>query len=212
MKKHYIFLLLLCFATWQVNAQVRLGYKAGVNYSSAKATTYYGENVPVSGGTGFHVGAQLRVPFEENITFLPQMQYAYKNFTLEYNSGDTSSVHMKYHYLEIPLLLEYNSHVDGRGFFVQFGPSFSVALAGSEEITEKANSVTSQPIKFGFNAYGRFEANLVANLGYQFSPTMQCTIGYAHGLGSIVDDDFGPSIKPRMITASLYYWMPQRKK
>jgi hypothetical protein len=212
MKKHYIVFLVLCLASSQASAQVRLGLKAGVNYSDAKAYTYYGEKIDVTGGTGFHAGAQMRVLFDETITFLPQLQYAYKSFTVNYNNGDTGSVRMNYHYLELPILLEYNPHTNGRGFFVQFGPSFSLALGGNEEVSGKANSVTSQPINFAFSAYGRFEANLVANVGYQFSPTMQCTIGYAHGLGSIVDDDFGPQITPRMFTASLHYWMPEKKK
>jgi hypothetical protein len=41
---------------------------------------------------------------------------------------------------------------------------------------------------------------------------MQCTIGYVHGLGSIVDDDNGPEITPRMITASVHYWLTSKKR
>jgi hypothetical protein len=129
-----------------------------------------------------------------------------------YHNPDTSTIRMKYHYLEIPILLEYNRNAGGRGFFAQFGPSFSVAMAGSQEISGKAGGTESQALTFGFNAYGRMEANLVANLGYQFSPGMQCTIGYVHGLGSIVDDDNGPEITPRMITASVHYWLTSKKR
>jgi hypothetical protein len=171
-----------------------------------------GENLSVFGAGGIHLGAQMKVSFDKNLYFIPQMQYAYKNFTVEYNNTDTASLQMKLHYLEIPLLLEYNLVKENKGFFFQFGPSMSVDISGNETITGKTGGLEDTPIKFAFNAYGRMEANLVANAGYQFNPYMQFTLGYAHGLGSIVDGDLGPEITPRMFTASLHYWLAERKK
>ena len=212
MKKHYVLAALLTLGALHGMAQVTTGFKGGLNYSYARARSNTGSILPVTGGGGFHVGAALKVPFDVNLYFVPQAQYAYKSFTVGYFNPDTSTIRMKYHYLELPILLEYNRNRDGRGFFAQFGPSFSVALAGSQEINGKTSESVNQPIKFSFNAYGRMEANLVANLGYQFSPYMQCTIGYAHGLGSIVDNDNGPEITPRMVTASILYWPAGKKR
>ena len=211
MKKHvYLFpLMLLCGMI--TTAQVQFGFKGGLHYSDARAVSNQGENLTVIGAGGIHLGVQMKVPFDKNLYFIPQMQYAYKNFTVEYNNTDTASIQMKMHYLEVPLLLEYNLVKENRGFFFQFGPSISVALAGSETITGKTGSTQDKPIKFAFNAYGRMEANLVANAGYQFNPSMQFSLGYAHGLGSIVNGDSGPQITPRMFTASLHYWLAKRK-
>jgi hypothetical protein len=212
MKKHYVFAALLALGALHGTAQVKTGFKGGLNYSDARARSNTGSKLPVTAGGGFHIGAALKVPFDVNLYFVPQVQYAMKSFTVGYYNPDTSTIKMKYHYLEIPILLEYNRNQDGRGFFAQFGPSFSVALAGSQDISGKTSESVNQPIKFAFNAYGRMEANLVANLGYQFSPGMQCTIGYVHGLGSIVDNDYGPEITPRMVTASILYWPAGKKR
>jgi hypothetical protein len=212
MKKHYVLAALLMLGALCGTAQVKTGFKGGLNYSGARARSNTGNELPVSGGGGFHLGAALKVPFDVNLYFVPQVQYAYKSFTVGYNNPDTSTIKMNFHYLEIPILLEYNRNKDGRGFFAQFGPSFSVALAGSQDINGKTSESVNQPINFGFNAYGRMEANLVVNLGYQFSPGMQCTIGYVHGLGSIVDNDYGPEITPRMATASIFYWPAGKKR
>ena len=212
MKKHLYLLSMMLFCSMITVAQVQFGFKGGFHYSNAKAVSNQGEDLAVSGAGGIHLGAQMKVFFDKNLYFLPQMQYAYKNFTVEYNNTDTASIHMKMHYLEIPILLEYSLVKENKGFFFQFGPSISVALAGNETISGKAGGKQDKPMKFAFNAYGRMEANLVANAGYQFNPFMQFSLGYAHGLGSIVDGDFGPQITPRMFTASLHYWPATRKK
>jgi hypothetical protein len=212
MKKHVYLLPVMLLCSMIVTAQVQFGFKGGLHYSDAKAVSKDGEDLNVIGGGGLHLGAQMKVSFDKNVYFVPQMQYAYKNFTVEYNNADTSSIKMKMHYLEIPLLLEYDLIKENRGFFFQFGPSISVALAGNETITGKTGSAENSPIKYAFNAYGRMEANLVANAGYQFNRFMQFSVGYAHGLGTIVDGDSGPQITPRMFTASLHYWPAKRTK
>lgn len=211
MKKYYVFLL-ATLISGTLSAQIKTGFKAGLHYSDAAAKSFEGNTLPVSGNSGFHAGMQFRIPFDQDLYFLPQVQYALKRFTVEYNNSDTTSIAMNYHYLEIPLLLEYNRNVQGRGFFFQFGPSFSIAMSGNQDIHNDSGKNANQPIKFAFSAYGRFEANLVGNIGYQFSPRIQATVGYVHGLGNIVDDDFGPSIKPRMFTASVHYWLPGRQR
>lgn len=210
MKKHLYLLQIMLLCSMITAAQVQFGFKGGLHYTDAKAVSNEGENLSVSGAGGIHIGAQMKVSFDKNLYFIPQMQYAYKNFTVLYNNTDTASIHMKLHYLEIPLLLEYNLVKENKGFFFQFGPSISVAIAGNETITGKSGGTQDKPIKFAFNSYGRMEANLVANAGYQFNPYMQLTLGYAHGLGSIVDGDLGPQIIPRMFTASLHYWPAKR--
>jgi hypothetical protein len=211
MKKHLCLLPMMMLCSIIVSAQVQFGFKGGLHYTDAKALNNQGENLSVSGAGGIHLGAQMKVSFDKNLYFIPQMQYAYKNFTIEYNNTDTASIQMKMHYLEIPLLLEYSLVKENKGFFFQFGPSLSVAIAGNETITGKAGGTQNKPIKYAFNAYGRMEANLVTNAGYQFNPYMQFTFGYAHGLGSIVNADLGPQITPRMFTASLHYWPAKRK-
>ena len=206
MRKYYLF----CFFVISglvAGAQVRIGLKAGAHSTTAKVVTPGGGKPAVDNNIGFHAGLAAKMRIEGQLYFVPQLQYAYKTFTIQYNNTDTATNTLNMHYLEIPLLFEWKKENYKSGFFVQFGPSFSLAMSGKQRIEGKSGTSVSKPVKFGFNAYGRAEANLVANLGYQFGKRVQLTVGYAHGLGTIVDDDFGPVIKPRMFTGGLVYWL-----
>lgn len=207
MKKYVIATLIIVSLNLNTEAQVSVGFKAGSHWNTATVKTPDGRKPSVNAGMGYHGGLQLRVQFEKNLSFLPQIQYAYKKFEINYNNGDTSRNQLRYHYLEIPVLFEWSKTGMTSGFFFQFGPSFSIAMGGNEVITTKSGTSISNPIKFAFSAYGRFEANFVGNLGYQFNRHFQLSAGYAHGLGTLIDDDFGPEIKTRMLTASLHYFI-----
>jgi Outer membrane protein beta-barrel domain len=205
--------LTLCvqiFIGFTSTAQVHFGFKAGPHMSTAYVKTPEGNKPPVNSGLGFHIGAEARVPFEGNLFFLPQFQYAYKTFEVEYHTADTQSKKLYMHYIEIPLLLDYETNAGGKGWTFQFGPSFSVAINGKQEIVNNAGTGDKSDVKFAFDAYGRFEANAVANVGYRFANHLAVTVGYSLGMGSIVDDDYGPVIKPRMATLSMHYWLKKK--
>jgi hypothetical protein len=206
MCKNLLLVLLPVFITTLSFSQVRFGLKAGWNYSSAYVKTPSGSKPDVKGGQGFHLGAQLKVPFEVKLFFVPQLQYSYKSFNIKYINADTFSNKLSYHYAEIPLLFQLDAREDHLGWFFQFGPSFSLAMKGTDEVKKINGNTSSRSTKFAFNAYGRLEANAVLNAGYRFRNNMAITGGYALGMGSVVDDDFGPVIKPRMFTVSLHYW------
>lgn len=202
--------VLLCIA-FDSTSQVLYAFKAGAHSSTAYVKTPEGNKPPVNSGLGFHVGVEARVPFERKLYFLPQLQYAYKTFEIDYNNVDTVTANLTIHYLEIPLLLDFETNPNGKGWTFQIGPSFSVALKGNQNIVNNSGMGHSSEMNFAFNAYGRFEANAVANIGYRFTNHFAISAGYSLGMGSIVDDDYGPEIKPRMATFSLHYWLKKRK-
>jgi len=204
MRKYYLFGLFLAL-TVAAKTQVRIGLKAGVHNTTARVVMPDGSEPAVENSFGFHGGIAMKIKIEGQVYFVPQIQYAYKTYGIRYNNTDTMQNTLHIHYVEIPLLLEWKKENFKSGFFVQFGPSFSIAISG-KEILEGKSGTTNKPMNFSFNSYGRGEANLVVNAGYQFGKSTQFTVGYAHGLGTLIDDDFGPSIKPRMFTASLLYW------
>ncbi|WP_336517524.1 porin family protein [Pollutibacter soli] len=203
--KKYLLVLVLVTSVSAASAQLRVGLKAGANATTAKVIATDGSrpSVPYSGG--YHVGAELKVLLEGQLYFVPQVQYSHKVFAIEYNNVDTSVNTLKMNYLEIPLLFEWKKSFYKSGIFVQFGPSMSFVLSGKEEITGKEEM--NKPMKIASTAYGRAEANAVINVGYQFGRSFQFTIGYVYGMGTIVDNDNGPVIKPRMFTASVHYFL-----
>jgi hypothetical protein len=199
--------MLMIFCISSASAQIKVGFKAGIHSTTAHVLTPEGSNPSSDPSVGFHIGAQLRIPFEEKIFFLPQFQYAFKQFNIKYNNTDTASQELSIHYLEIPILLSYEPKPDQKGWFFQFGPSLSIAMKGNQKTMSAGGSTGDSAMKFAFNHYGRYEINLVANVGYKISRKIGVSAGYAYGLGSIVDDDYGPDIKPRMATLSVHYWL-----
>ena len=74
MKKYVIAALIIVSILPDTDAQVKLGFKAGTHWNMATVKTPEGSKPSVNAGMGYHGGLQLRVPFEKNLNFLPQVQ------------------------------------------------------------------------------------------------------------------------------------------
>jgi hypothetical protein len=172
-----------------------------------------GARIPASSGYGFHAGGMLKVPFDKNVLFSPQILYSQKSFTIHYNDIFQDSVTVSklvLHYVEIPALLEFDTRSNGNGFFFLFGPSVSVAVTAKERRKLTDNTEKERPVRFANTAYGRFEMNLAAKMGYCFKNGVTVTGGYIYGLGSIVNDDYFARIVPRMVALSAGYFFRRK--
>jgi hypothetical protein len=195
------------------HAQVSYGILGGMQQVGARVKVPDGARIPASSGYGFHAGGMLKVPFDKNVFFSPQILYSYKSFTIRYNNILQDSVtasKLVLHYIEIPALLEFDTRSNGNGFFFLFGPSVSVAVTGKERRTLTGNSEQERRLRFANTAYGRFEMNLVAKMGYCFKNRVTVTGGYSYGLGSIINDDYFARIVPRMITLGAGYFFGRK--
>ncbi|PWU04108.1 MAG: hypothetical protein C5B52_02065 [Bacteroidetes bacterium] len=193
----------------QSNAQIQIGGQAGWNYVYASASTKDGTSISTKGGNGFHLGLIVRAPFDNKLYFVPQMVFSHKTYTIQYNNAYGDSVkdtHLALNYIELPVLLEYVTSENKPHLFFQFGPSLSIGINGKQKITSMDGTTQDEKMILNYTHYERFEFNLVGRIGYQFPNKFSVWGGYAYGLGSIVDADKGPVIKPRMITATLAYW------
>lgn len=201
------------FITICSHAQVSYGILGGIQQINAHVKIPDGPAIGATSGYGFHAGGMLKVGFDKNVFFSPQILYSLKGITIHYNDMLQDSVtasKLQLHYIEIPLLLQFDTRSDGKGFFFLLGPSASVAITGKESRTFLDNSEKERPMRFANTAYGRFEMNLVAKAGYCFKSNIMITGGYSYGLGSIINDDYFARIVPRMITLSAGYFF--RKK
>jgi hypothetical protein len=205
-----VFFLLITVCS---HAQVSYGILGGMQQIDARVKIPDGARIPASAGYGFHAGGMLKVPFDKNVFFSPQVLYSLKGFTIHYNDMLQDSVtasKLLLHYIEIPALLQFDTRSDGNGFFFLFGPSVSVAITGKERRTFLGNSEKERPMRFANTAYGRFEMNLAARAGYSFKSNIIITGGYSYGLGSIINDDYFARIVPRMITLSAGYFFRRK--
>jgi len=187
------------------SAQIHFGLKAGINSVNAYVVAPDGTKPSTSPGTGYYIGGLMKINFDNKLYFVPAIQYSYKNYTINYNDVNLSSCKIHLNYVEIPLLLNYDFKNSGNYFFIQAGPSFSVALSGTADSTKPGQASHTENMKFAYTSYGRYEANAVLNLGFHFSNHISVIGGYALGLGTIVNDDNGPVIKHRMFSLGLGY-------
>ena len=212
MKKICIITTVL-FCSLYGKAQVLYGVTGGLQQIDANVKITAGPAVPVKAGYGFHIGALLKVPFDKNLYFIPQILYSVKGFTVQYNNALLDSVinnKLGIHYIEIPALFQFDTRSGGQGLFFQFGPSLSIAIAGNDKKRFLNKTEQKNAMKFANTAYGRFEMNLVGKIGYQVKNKWFITAGYALGVGNIVNDDLGPRISPRMITAGAGFFFPRK--
>ncbi|HTN07398.1 porin family protein [Agriterribacter sp.] len=203
----------LFFVTICTRAQVSYGIFGGIQQTDAHVKIPGGPAIPAASGYGFHAGSMLKVGFDKNVYFSPGLLYSLKGVTIHFNNilqDSVTSSKLQIHYIEIPLLLRFDTRANGNGFFFLFGPSASVAITGKESSTYLNNSKKDRPMRFANTAYGRFEMNLVAKAGYYFKNNVLLAGGYSYGLGSIINDDGYARIVPRMITLSVGYFF--RKK
>lgn len=202
--------LLICSGLFS-SAQVSYGVTGGLQQINASVKIKSGPHVDVKPGYGFHIGTMLKVPFDKQVFFAPQLLYSLKGVTLNLNNALQDSVsrnRLVIHYIEIPAFLQFDAKADGNGLFFLFGPSVSAAISGSEKRTFLNGKESTRSMRFAYTAYGRFEMNLVAKVGYRLQNNWMITGGYSLGLGSIVNDDLAPRIRPRTITISAGYFFP----
>ena len=198
-------LLVTGFLGSKAIAQVQFGLRAGANSVNAYVVNPDGSKPETRPGTGFFAGAMLKVPFETKLYFVPGIQYSYKTYTIEYNDASTKASTMNLHYIEVPLLLNYDFKTSGSYPFIQFGPSFSIAMSGNQVVSKPGEMNSTEKMTFSYTSYGRYEANAVLNAGIHFKNNLSVFGGYALGLGTIVNDDNGPVIKHRMFSLGLGY-------
>ncbi|RYU80272.1 porin family protein [Hymenobacter persicinus] len=163
-------------------AQVRLGVKAGANYSgfSTPNTGYPGSD-PFNRKLGFHAGVMANVDVSGDGIFSvqPELLYSQKGFSVDdettqtiKDSGLTETVvsknkgNVNYNYLDLPVLLKINA----RGLIFEAGPQVSYLLAVHDRIKSTVNGtvVKYDPWATTKNSQ-RLDLGYAAGLGYQLA-------------------------------------------
>ena len=206
--KHFITTFAMLFLLSKLSfSQVQYGFRGGINSVNAYVVNKDGTKPATQPGTGFFAGGMLKIPFDKNLYFVPGIQYSYKHYTINYMDAKVNTCELQLHYIEMPFLLNYDFKSSGNYPFIQFGPSFSIALSGNQVFDKPGEESSTEKMQFAYNAYGRYEANAVLNLGYHFRNNLSVFGGYSLGLGTIVNDDNGPVIKHRMLSLGLGYYI-----
>ncbi|MFN2458822.1 MAG: porin family protein, partial [Chitinophagaceae bacterium] len=159
------------------------GVKAGLNIANIKATGDDDENNG-DARIAYHGGVFANIPFGM-LSFQPELVYSAEGTKDEF---DGDNYKLKLNYLNIPLMLQYNT---AGGFYAETGPQIGFLLSAKTEVETSGDEV-EEDVKDQFKSTN-FSWGL--GVGFKMSSGMGIGARYNFGLSDIadvndVDDDF----------------------
>ncbi len=195
--------ILLSFAfiamTAVAHAQNQVLIYGGPQVTSARYTIK-GEAQAMTPKYGFQLGAGLKVPFENHLYFAPTAFYSLKGYNVKFNQPSTppdataTSNSTSIHTLEVAALLQFDFSMKTQHVYFKAGPALDFQLSGQETYIQQDKTQVTQPMKYGFNNYGRVGANLMLETGYETRSGYLFAARLSHGVGSVNNTDDGPII------------------
>jgi hypothetical protein len=216
MRKIFITSLFISF-TIICSAQVKPGIFGGPQMTSANYSVD-GKKQPATAKYGFNLGVSLKVPFENKLFFSPAIFYSMKGYKVKFNQRsfppDSAATdnNTLIHTVELAALLHYDLGSKPGHFYVKFGPSIDVQLSGKEKFNRNNNTAVDKKMIFSFTQYGRFGANILLQLGYETKNGLLFSGQYGHGIGSINNADFGPSIRHKVWGIIIGKYLDRKRK
>jgi hypothetical protein len=184
MKK--LFMIAIALITFQcVQAQTRIGVKAGVNFA-----TFEGDDVDnAEMYTAFHGGLFANIPISEMLSVQPEAFYSGQGAKYTVLGAEVTS---KLNYINIPVMLQFNAS----GFYAEIGPQLGVLLS---------SSIDGGGISFDTdNAYKTTDIGAGIGLGFKLDSGFGAGVRYTMGLTSI--DDIGDGdVKNAVISLGVQY-------
>ncbi len=196
----------ISFLQAQDFTKIRLGAKAGYNYSLSKFVT--NKELPTKAISGGYAGAMLKIPFDGRLFFVPQIDVNYRGMLTDSLQSNQFSEIKEWQVRVMPLLQIDFNHPDQKvnTLFVHFGPSIGFGINGKQTKQNLANVAAKADLKYGYQAYGRYDANWHIGFGYETTKAFRVLVEYAHGLGNMINTENGPTLKYRLISAGIGYW------
>jgi hypothetical protein len=190
--KKISFLLTALTLTLSALAQpAKFGIKAGVNFASTSNSA--GGN---SGNkVGLHAGLLSHIHLSPSWSLQPEAYYSNQG-------GEVGNVRLNLHYVNIPLLVQYNFN---NGFRLQTGPQLGV-LAG---VSDKTNGQTSNV--FDSDDFKSTDFSWSFGLGYLSYSGLGVDARYNLGLSNINDAN-ATVTKNRVFQVGLFYLFDHRHK
>ncbi|MCZ2460074.1 MAG: PorT family protein [Chitinophagales bacterium] len=209
-------LLTALFATITVQSQVKIGLFAGPQATTARYIVEDNKQ-SVSNKYGFQLGVNSKIAFDNNLYFAPQVFYSLKGYkaTLANHSypPDATAVdnNITIHTLELAALLQVDLSKQPNHFFLRGGPSLDFQLFGREKFHLLNGDYVSRQMKYGFQEYGHYAANAIAQFGYETASGFTVFANYGFGLTNISNVDGGPNIRHRVLGLSVSQYLLRKK-
>ncbi|MCC7399986.1 MAG: PorT family protein [Chitinophagaceae bacterium] len=209
-------LLSALFYSVSVQSQVQIGLFAGPQLSTALYSVQ-DMNQSVKNKYGFQLGVSSKIPFDNNLFFVPQIFYSLKGYkatlTRYAYPPDATAVdnNTTIHTLELAALLQVDFSKKPGHFFFRGGPSLDFQILGREKFHLLTGDFISRRMKYGFTEYGHYAANAIAQLGYENAGGFIFYLNYEFGLTNISNVDDGPNIRYRVAGISVGKYINRKK-
>ena len=215
MKVRFLLLLLILLIQFVSYSQVKFVALAGPQITSARYVINDAKQ-PTSFKAGVMAGVGLKVPFEGSLYFFPTVYYSLKGYKVSFNQPSYPPTQVALnnnttiHTIEIAPLFQVDLSSTPSHFFTRFGFSVDFAMAGREKFDTLNTSGTGtmdRKMLFAYTDYGRYTASANLHFGYETSNGLMLYASYTHGIGSLNNADYGPTILHRIIgvTAGWYF-------
>ena len=186
-----------------MNSQVQFGVFAGPQVTDVRYTINE-KKQKSSMKIGFNAGLQIKVPFENRLSFSPSIMYNLRGYQVKKFTGasyppdsSATNVETSFHTIELAFLLQHDFNLEPGHFFIRFGPSLDFALFGNEKFNTINNTKVDRSMKFSFTDYGHYLASAIIQLGYEAKNGLFVYGHYNYGLTTMNNWDFGPGIGNR---------------
>ena len=204
MKKLFFAVILAAFTMISMNAQIKIGAKAGLNIA-----TLAGDLEDTKSLIGFHIGAVAEFEITEQFAFQPELVYSIQGTKQENDLGLGGTIfsgldddRITLTYINIPLMLKYYV---ADSFSLQFGPQVGFLMSAEYQGTNSGGSSYNSDIKDMIKGVD-FGLNIGA--GYKTEFGLFADVRYNLGLADINDIDGGDKMKNAVISVSVgYYFM-----
>jgi len=166
---------------------------------------------------GFNAGVAMKVPFDGFLYFAPAAFYSMKGYDVTYNlynslpdinATDNST---RFHSFEIAALLQFDLSPNPNHIFIKAGPSLDFMISATEKFNLISGGSVSRTMKFGPGEYGRYSANLLAQLGYETANGFLIFAQFTHSPANLSNRDGGPSIKHKVFGLSVGKYFNNKK-
>ncbi|HEV8273750.1 MAG TPA: porin family protein [Chitinophagaceae bacterium] len=211
-----LFSTIILLVTLSVNSQVEYGVFAGPQLTDVR---YMITDVKQESSLkiGVNAGFQMKVPFENRLSFAPSIMYNLRGYDVKFDSPtfppDSSAVdnNTSFHTIELAFLLQHDFNLEPGHFFIRFGPSLDFALFGNEKFNTNMNTTVDRSMKFSFADYGHYLASAIFQFGYEAKNGLFVYAHYNYSLTTMNNADYGAGIKNRAAGFSIGKYLKRNK-
>ena len=145
-----------------LNAQLELGFRAGLNMSEAddlRATN--GDLIKAAQLNGINAGVFAKFQIGSIIALQPEVTFSKKGFVTSWDNSDSSSM-LNTSYLDMPLMIEAGLAIGKRfRIFANAGPNVSYLIKAEEEFYDSMNGETTKTaFNFDIESFERLDVGV----------------------------------------------------